>query len=458
MGLDKVDGILSGYVNWRKIATEAGSGPIDSGEEAAHGRPLACCGQAVPARCCASALKAAALCDTVGPRRQVPTGTLLAHSVHNADVSKTMSAEFAIIGGGVVGLSIAFGLLNLGHRVCVFDEGDGAFRASRGNFGLIWVQGKGLNQPAYTRWTRQSAAAWKGFAEDLTSRNGRDLALVQDGGYVIHMDEAALDADRKKYETLRHRLDGDYPFEVMGLNALRSEEPSIGPKVAGALYCREDGHVNPLKLLRSLAAEVRRAGADIRVNTRVTDITGHADGYRLTMADGSTHGAERIVLAAGLGALQLAPRLGFKTPIHPQQGQVLITEKLPKLINRPSTEVRQVDEGGVQIGASSADLGFDDRETLQTTAALARNAVEMFPILQKAKLLRSWAALRIMSPDGLPIYQHSETHPGVFFVTCHSGVTLAAAHALYLPLWLTGVAAAPDLSMFGEARFHVQAA
>lgn len=369
-----------------------------------------------------------------------------------------MTTEFAIIGGGVVGLSIAFGLVGRGHRVAVFDEGDGAFRASRGNFGLIWVQGKGLNQPAYTRWTRQSAAAWKDFAEDLTARSGQNLSLVQDGGYVIHMDEKALDADRKRYALLRDQLGGDYPSEVMGRNALQSEEPNIGPKVAGALYCREDGHVNPLKLLGALAAEVRHAGAAIRVNTKVTDVTGHTAGYRLTLADGSRHIAQKIVLAAGLGALQLGPRLGFKAPVHPQQGQVLITEKLPKLMNRPNTEVRQVDEGGVQIGASSADLGFDDRETLQTTAALARNAVDMFPILRKAKLLRSWAALRIMSPDGLPIYQQSETHPGVFYVTCHSGVTLAAVHARVLPLWLTGDATAPDLSMFGEERFHVQAA
>ncbi|MCR9138742.1 MAG: FAD-binding oxidoreductase [Alphaproteobacteria bacterium] len=369
-----------------------------------------------------------------------------------------MDTEFAIVGGGVVGLSIAYGLLNHGHSVSVLDEGDGAYRASRGNFGLIWVQGKGLKQPAYTRWTRASAAAWKDLAEQLTARTGEDLSLVQDGGYVVHMDEDALDADRKKYETLQAELGGDYPFEVMGRNALRSEEPNIGPKVAGALYCREDGHVNPLRLLRTLSAEVRHAGGDVRVNTQVKEIAGQAGGYRLIMSDGSAFGAEKVVLAAGLGALQLGPGLGFRTPISPQQGQVLITEKLPKLMNRPNVEVRQVDEGGVQIGASSAELGFDDRETLETTAALARNAVDMYPALRSARVLRSWAALRIMSPDGLPIYQQSPTHPGVFFVTCHSGVTLAAAHARFLPLWLTGQTDAPDLSMFSEERFRVQAA
>ncbi|MGF1626337.1 MAG: FAD-dependent oxidoreductase, partial [Alphaproteobacteria bacterium] len=69
-----------------------------------------------------------------------------------------MESDYAIIGGGVVGLAVAFGLLGLGRRVLVLDGDDGAFRASRGNFGLIWVQGKGLGAPAYARWTRRSAA------------------------------------------------------------------------------------------------------------------------------------------------------------------------------------------------------------------------------------------------------------------------------------------------------------
>jgi len=59
-----------------------------------------------------------------------------------------MEPEYAIIGGGIVGLSVAHGLLALGKRVAVYDEGDNGIRASRGNFGLIWVQGKGLNLPA----------------------------------------------------------------------------------------------------------------------------------------------------------------------------------------------------------------------------------------------------------------------------------------------------------------------
>ena len=88
---------------------------------------------------------------------------------------------------------------------------------------------------------------------------------------------------------------------------------------------------------------------------------------------------------------------------------MLISEKTAPLFNRPSATVRQVDEGGIQIGASSEDVGLDDRENIPVTAGLARDAIALYPVLQNIKLVRSWTALRIMSPDGLPIYQKSLT-------------------------------------------------
>lgn len=364
-------------------------------------------------------------------------------------------SDFAVIGGGIVGLSIAHGLLKLGKRVRVFDEGDVAYRASRGNFGLVWVQSKGLKEPAYSLWSRKSAAAYRGFADELEASSKLDLMLEQDGGYVMHMNEAELEADRLLYENLKTKLDGNFPYEVMGHNALKTEEPNIGPSVVGALYCREDGHLNPLRLLQSLVVAVKTLGGDIQTASKVQSVTPSPDGFTLTTEQGNLFQADKVVLAAGLGALSLGPSLGFKTLVRPQQGQILITEKIPKLVNRPNVELRQVNEGGVQIGASSAEVGMDDRTDLPTVAALARHAVKMYPKLERAKLIRSWAALRIMSPDGLPIYQQSAQHPGAYFVTCHSGITLAAAHSQFLSLWLTDSAEAPDLSLFSEARFEI---
>ncbi|XYK82898.1 MAG: NAD(P)/FAD-dependent oxidoreductase [Labrenzia sp.] len=363
-----------------------------------------------------------------------------------------MQADYVIVGGGVVGLSVAWGLLKRNLKVIVFDGEDGSFRASRGNFGLVWVQHKGLKQPAYARWSQASAAAWSNFAEQLTDATGLDLQLEQNGGYDLHFSEETLAQTVAKYETLKESLGGNYPFEVLGHNALRKEEPAIGASIVGAILHYQDGHTNPLKLLRALAADVRQLGGKILNGKRVCQIS-KTDLFEVQCSDGTEARSQKILLSAGLGAAELGPKLGFKAPIRPQRGQVLITEKLPKLIYRPSLIARQVDEGGVQIGATNEEAGFDDGVTVPGVCELASKAIAAFPALEKAKLVRSWGALRVMSPDGLPIYQESTDYPGAYLITCHSGITLAAAHALHLPDWLENTPASPDLKKFDESRF-----
>ncbi|MGH1413588.1 MAG: NAD(P)/FAD-dependent oxidoreductase [Pelagimonas sp.] len=365
-----------------------------------------------------------------------------------------METDYAIIGGGIVGLSVAWGLLRRGRRVTVLDGDDGSFRASRGNFGLVWVQSKGMTQPRYASWSQHSAAIWADFASEVADNTGRPIPLEQKGGYDFHFSEETLDATLAKYEKLKAQLGGNYPYDVLGHNALRKEEPHIGPKVIGAILHHQDGHANPLKLLSALAADVRRMDGHVLVGKTVTEVE-KPDGFRITCADGTIVNAGKVVLSAGLGAAQLGPKMGFKAQVRPQRGQVLITEKLPKLINRPSLIARQVDEGGIQIGATNEEVGLDDRVTQSGLSGLAAQAIAAYPALARAQLLRSWGALRVLSPDGLPIYQQSADMPGAYLVTCHSGITLAAAHARLLPDWLEDTDVAPDLEVFSETRFAV---
>ncbi|RLJ51706.1 glycine/D-amino acid oxidase-like deaminating enzyme [Litoreibacter meonggei] len=365
-----------------------------------------------------------------------------------------MDTDYIIVGGGIVGLSVAWGLLRRGLTVTVLDGDDGSFRASRGNFGLVWVQSKGMKQPRYAEWSQHSAAIWAAFADELGNNTGQTVPLEQKGGYDLHFSEETLEATVAQYEVLKGKLGGNYPYEVLGHNALRKEEPNIGPTVVGAILHHQDGHANPLKLLTALAADVRRLGGRVLTGKTVTEVT-KPDAFRVTCADGTAVTSGKVVLSAGLGATQLGPSMGFKAPIRPQRGQVLITEKLPKLINRPSLIARQVDEGGIQIGATNEEVGLDDRVTQPGLSGLAAEAIAAYPALARAQLVRSWGALRVLSPDGLPIYQQSAEMPGAYLVTCHSGITLAAAHARVLPDWLEGTSAAPNLEVFSEDRFAV---
>ena len=88
---------------------------------------------------------------------------------------------------------------------------------------------------------------------------------------------------------------------------------------------------------------------------------------------------------------------------------------------------------------------------------MARRAVRAFPRLARANVVRSWAALRVMSEDGFPIYDASTSAPGAFLITCHSGVTLAANHALSLAPMIAAGALDPALAVFSGRRFDVRA-
>ncbi|GIT09497.1 MAG: hypothetical protein CM1200mP30_31270 [Pseudomonadota bacterium] len=81
------------------------------------------------------------------------------------------SANIIIVGGGIIGISLAYGLAERGEKVIVLDNGKGVNNASRGNFGLVWVQGKGAGMPRYAQWTMEAVQAWQTFSEKLGEKN-----------------------------------------------------------------------------------------------------------------------------------------------------------------------------------------------------------------------------------------------------------------------------------------------
>ncbi|NIZ61569.1 FAD-binding oxidoreductase [Sedimentitalea sp. CY04] len=364
------------------------------------------------------------------------------------------STETTIIGGGVVGLSVALGLLQTGQQVTVLDGADSDLRASQGNFGLVWLQGKGSNYPAYARWTSEAVSDWADFADLLTDLSDIDVHLEQPGGYEVFTEQSEFDEFLVELENQGKTLGKNLDAEILTGAAMRHRFPELGSKVVGATFCSRDGHVNPLKLLRALRIAVTRLGGQIISNATITNITPTpSGGFSLIDRSGQTFGAEQIVLCAGLGAMALAPQLGFRTRVRAQRGELLITEKIGSPLPFLSSTIRQVDEGGIQIGGTKADAGLDDGDTLEFTARLAQHAVEVFPQLEKTRILRSWGALRIMSDDGYPVYAQSSDHPGAFLVTCHSGITLAPNHAGPLAKWIANTSDAPNLEAFDESRF-----
>lgn len=373
--------------------------------------------------------------------------------VERAIVEFMQKTDVMIVGGGLVGLSIAYGLALQGRQVSVLDEGDDALRAARGNFGLLWVQGKGYGMSPYAQWTREAVALWPRFAASLQADTGIDLHLRQPGGFQLCLSDEEMAEESRRLLWLRDALHGDYPFELLDGEQLRARLPGVGPTVVGGCYSPMDGHVNPLKLLRSLYAACRARGVRIINGHRVSAIGQHASGFELEAGDQRWYAA-RLVLAAGLGNRELGAQLGIEVPVSPNRGQILVTERLKPFLHYPTTYVRQTDEGTVQLGDSHESTGLDDGTGSEVMATIAARAVRCFPRLGQVRLVRAWGALRVMSADGYPIYEASPTCPGAVVVSCHSGVTLAAIHALRLAPWIDGEFDDPAVAAFSLARFN----
>lgn len=366
--------------------------------------------------------------------------------------------DVAVIGGGLVGVCIGYGLARLDRRVALLDEGDTAFRAARGNFGLVWVQGKGGGLAPYGNWTQLAARCWPELARALRDEVDTDVALEQPGGFHVCLSDAEMEGRAAALTSLVTQPGFErYDFEVLDRVALATRVPGIGPSVVGATYTALDGHCNPLRLMRALhAAFVRRGGRYLPLH-KAERI--ERDEHRFTIeAAGDRITASQVVLGAGLGNAALAPQVGLDAPVRPQRGQIIALERMRRFLTYPMSTLRQTDEGTVLVGDSQEQAGFDLSVSTAIAATEAHRAVRVFPGLADARVTRTWSALRVMTPDAFPVYEQSATQPGAFVVTCHSGVTLASAHVFELARRIVAGDLGAQLKPFSAERFHVQKA
>jgi glycine/D-amino acid oxidase-like deaminating enzyme len=373
----------------------------------------------------------------------------------------TEDYDVIVAGAGMVGSALAFGLVCLGRRVLLLDGEDADYRAAKANFGLVWMQGKGYGNLHYQRLSLQAGHAWPDFAREIERESGIDLQYENRGGlYYCLGREQFEERARKMRQWEANTPEFESCIEMLDAGEAERRFPSLklGPDVSGVSFDPRDGHVNPLRLLTALQTAFVRRGGALRGRHAVDRIEPRPGGGFVAQAGKSRFAAPKLVIAAGLGSRTLGPMAGLDVPLRPQRGQILVTERLAPLAPLPASGIRQTGDGTVMLGVTQEETGYDISTTTSAAVLMTRKAVRIMPALAGARLVRHWSCLRVMTPDGCPVYAESAPHPGAWIALCHSGVTLASFHAGALARAVVDGALPSSLDPFHHERFAVSQA
>lgn len=361
-----------------------------------------------------------------------------------------METDTIIIGGGVVGCACAYYLAARGIRSVVLERRGIAAEASGANAGMV---GASVGIPGRTiAHTKKSLELLARDAQDL----GRPVELVLQGRISLASGEAEW--TEEQHFAAARQAEG-VEVRLLSPEELRQLEPAVGPGFAGASYVPGDGHVNPFLLTHAYAAAARRLGAEVRPGAesiRIEASNGAATGVR-TQAGLIT--ARRVVVAAGAWSASLMARFGITIPVRPGRGQMLVTERLAPITSRAlrtsQIGIRQDVHGHVLIGSAVEDVGYNREVTLSMLSQFCRRATAILPALTDVRIIRTWAGLRPMTPDSLPIIDAVPGVAGLFVATGHSrtGLTYAPVSAWLLTQLIAEGRTALPLDPFRLDRF-----
>ncbi|MBI1734810.1 MAG: FAD-binding oxidoreductase [Candidatus Rokubacteria bacterium] len=367
-----------------------------------------------------------------------------------------------MIGAGAIGTAAAYYLAKAGVGVTVVDRRGVGQEASGANVGLVTLfSAYSFDEPdpgaAYAL-SIASADAYLTLGEEL----GVDLEYERCGGVVFAQTDDQLALIRRAYEGYRRQ---GIPVEWLDAAGVLAAEPAFRCEgILGGVFCPLNGQLNPLMLCRGLAQGARAHGARFMPGTSVEGIETTGGRVRAVRTTAGEIPCEQVVNAAGAWSAALARMVGLDIPVSPGRGQIVLTEPAPRFIHRivmgASPAARQTRRGNVIIGSALEYAGFDKASTLDTVTGFSRSVLTRFPALRGLSVIRSWAGLRPMTPDHLPIIQMLDAPRGFCLATGHShrGICYGAGTGQAVADLVMGKPPRLPLDAFRLARFNDSAA
>lgn len=334
-----------------------------------------------------------------------------------------------VIGGGIVGASVAFHLARRNVEVTVIEAGQPGQGASRVSY--AWINGRDKNPFGYHELNRRSQDMWRRFEDDLQA----NIGLIWGGEMRWTVTDPGASVLRTRVAELQS---WGYSIREMPVAEARELEPGVEFGTATSIsFTASDGHVDPIRVTEACLRGVVELGGTIRTGERVTDLVLSGKMVTAVQTDQAEYSCDSVVIAAGAKTPDITTMAGFRLENALSPGATVVTSRLDQplfssiaamhtprddggvLLNmRQFTDGRVMIHGGTHDG-SLADDSHDDAEMLLAEMK------KYLPVVNDLTVEEVRRALRPMPSDGFPVVGRLPSSPNTYVAYTHSGVTLA---------------------------------
>jgi sarcosine oxidase subunit beta len=377
------------------------------------------------------------------------------------------SADVLVVGGGILGCSVAYYLARGGSDVLLIERGEINGQASGRNAGSLHVQ-------MLSHFLRQDdplaselagrplglhlagVAEWSALAGEIPD----PIELHVQGGLMVATNPDQLELLLHKIK-LEQRL--GIPVTLLDSEALAERAPYLAPGTLAAAFCSAEGRLNPALATPAIARAASRLGARLCAQCRLVALESSPQGFLAHTAQGSIH-ADKVINAAGPWADEVAAMLGFHLPVERFVLQMNVTEPvphfLPHLVQHVGARLslKQASNGNVIIGGGwpgRLDETNQPHLLLESIRANLAVACDLVPCLSGLSLLRSWPGIVGRIGDGNPVLGAMPGMPGFLqALGIPNGYTLGPICGRLVAELALGLAPSHDISLFSPQRFY----
>lgn len=376
------------------------------------------------------------------------------------DPAKT--ADVIVIGGGLIGASIALRLAQSKLRVVVLDRAEPGSEASSAAAGMLAPHGETIEPEFFFRLCAASRDLYPQIAAEIEELSGEPVGFRQDGTLLVAADEESLRRLEALAESQRER---GTPLERLAAREAARRVPGLSPNLAAAYFVSGDHLVDNERLTLAAISAARRLGVTfcagrpaVELKVRAGRVESVEAAYGADSRARSSLSAELVILAAGCWSAELAATLGTNLPIRPCRGQMLELEaprSLPLVVRSGMLYMVPRGKNRVVAGTTVEYAGFEKAVTAQGVVSILEGVRRFAPMIGEYRFRRAWSGLRPDTTDHLPILGHGEIE-NLIFAAGHfrNGILLAPVTAQVISELALGRKTLHDLAPYSPLRFR----